>query len=71
MAHIDKNENGVIFLNDSWHIEDIQSIREDLSDEQAIEVLKYMAQNFDAENGINWDFIAQCSFELYPDNEGD
>jgi len=69
MAHIDKTEKGVIFLNDAWHIEDIQSIRDDLDDDQAIEVLKYMAQWYDAQNGINWEFIQDCCYQLYPLDE--
>lgn len=69
MAHIDKTENGVIFLNDAWHIEDIQSIRDDLDDDQCIDVLEFLANRFDANEGINWDVIEMACNALYPLDE--
>src|SRR5579885_1347135 len=40
-----------------WHIEDVQSIRSDLTDQQASEVLIHLKKNHDATVGINWDTI--------------
>ena len=40
-----------------WHIEDVQSAEEDLTDDEAREVLNIMAKKSDANIGINWDSI--------------
>jgi hypothetical protein len=37
-----------------WHIEDVQSVAEDLTDEEAREVLCIMAKKNDSNIGINW-----------------
>ena len=42
---------------DWWHIEDVQSVAEDLSDDEAREVLRIMDRKSDANVGINWDSI--------------
>lgn len=42
---------------DWWHYEDVQSVAEDLSDDEAREVLAIMAKKSDANVGINWDSI--------------
>jgi hypothetical protein len=42
---------------DWWHIEDVQSVAEDLTDEEAREVLCIMAYKSDANIGINWNSI--------------
>lgn len=41
-----------------WQVEDVQSLDESLTDEQAVAILKDVADNFDAEQGINWDAIS-------------
>jgi len=61
--------NGKMVLRDEWSVQDIQDTREDLTYEQAAEVLKVMAENYDANNGINWEFISECAYELYPNEE--
>jgi hypothetical protein len=43
-----------------WHISDVQEVRQDLSDEQARDVLRFMEHYHDANIGINWDFIEAC-----------
>lgn len=40
-----------------WHIEDVQSIAEDLTDEDAREVLRCMNKYSDCNVGINWETI--------------
>ncbi len=50
----------------TWHIEDVQSIRENLSDEQASHVLQVIKENHNAELGINWDVIECLCDDLYP-----
>ena len=42
---------------DWWHISDVQSVAEDLTDEEAREVLELMAKYSDCNVGINWDSI--------------
>jgi len=40
-----------------WHIEDVQCVADDLTDDDARKVLKYMAHKPDANVGINWETI--------------
>ena len=49
-----------------WSIEDVKSVRKDLSDEQAIKVLKFVENNHDANIGVNWDVLEGAASELYP-----
>jgi hypothetical protein len=49
-----------------WHIEDVQSIRPDLNDEQASIVLQHLKINHDANTGINWETIETVADILYP-----
>ena len=54
-------------LVDEWNVDDVLSIRSDLSHEQASEVLAVMADNYDANIGINW-FVIDCVAEqLFPE----
>lgn len=66
MAHIAKTKEGVIYLADDWHIEDIQNVRPDLNDDQCADVLENLADSFDANDGINWDVIEAAAESLYP-----
>lgn len=69
MAHMQKNEQGVWYLADDWYIEDVQNVRPDLDDDQAMEVLNMLEQEFDANNGINWEVIEYTAEALYPPKE--
>jgi len=40
-----------------WHIEDVQCVADDLTDEEARKVLQYMGHKPDANLGINWETI--------------
>ena len=51
-----------------WHIEDVQSIRPDLTDEQASIVLQRLKKSHDASVGINWDVIDCVADSLFPMN---
>jgi hypothetical protein len=42
---------------DWWHISDVQSVAEDLTDDDAREVLRYMNKYSDCNVGINWETI--------------
>lgn len=44
----------------SWSTEDVQSVRPDLTDEQAATVLDYVLDNHDANEGINWG-VLECA----------
>jgi hypothetical protein len=71
MAHMKQTETGVWYLSDDWHIEDVQSVRPDLDEDQCIHVLEIMAGDFDANNGINWVVIEYTADVLYPTEEND
>lgn len=48
-----------------WHVDDVKSIRPELSDEQAMEVLERFEKHHDPA-GLDWDFIKDICNELYP-----
>jgi hypothetical protein len=50
-----------------WSVEDVQSIRPDLTDEQALAVLKAAEDGHDATIGINWDVLECHAQMLYGD----
>lgn len=52
-----------------WHIEDVQSIRPDLTNNQAGKVLEHLKENHDANLGINWEVIEIVADILYPLNQ--
>ena len=49
-----------------WNISDVQSVRPDLSDDEALVVLKKAEKMHDSEQGINWDILKIWADELYP-----
>lgn len=51
----------------SWHIEDVQSIRPDLNDEQAFEVLEDVKNNHDASLGICYLTLEIYAEQLFPE----
>jgi hypothetical protein len=48
-----------------WDTGDVTSVRPDLTDRQAWEVLKLAGQNHDATEGINWDVLDAHAEFLY------
>jgi len=52
-----------------WHLKDVQSVRPDLSDEQASIVLNRLENNHDATIGINWEVIEIVADIQYPSAE--
>lgn len=50
-----------------WGIEDVQNVREDLTDAQAWQVLKAVESRHDAEIGINWDYLAAVADDIFPE----
>lgn len=69
MAHLAQAKDGKFYLADDWHIEDVQSVRPDLNEAQAADVLEAVADNFDASLGISWFTIEFWADELFPAEE--
>ncbi len=57
------------YIASLWHIEDVQSVRPDLSASQSMEVLQQCLEHHDAECGINWETIRVNAGMLYPEPE--
>jgi hypothetical protein len=53
-----------------WSIEDVQTIRIDLTDDQAWKVLSECERTHDCEIGINWSTIECIADMLFPDPSG-
>lgn len=49
-----------------WSVVDVQGLRPDLTDEQAMEVLKSAKSKHDADIGVNWDTLRIVADSLYP-----
>lgn len=57
-AHYDMDEsNDADTICSSWHITDVQSRDEDLTDDQARDILHAVDHKHDANEGINWEVI--------------
>ena len=52
-----------------WQIDDVLSIRPDLTEEQAGEVLGRVEDIHDASIGVSWDTLECCADDLYPEGE--
>jgi hypothetical protein len=52
-----------------WHIEDVQNVRPNLTNQQASDVLIHLKKNHDANLGITWDTIEIATDLLFPPNE--
>jgi len=51
-----------------WDLDDVLSIREDLTDEQAMQVLQEAKKNHDANVGISWDMLDYWADQLFPED---
>ena len=49
-----------------WSIEDVQDIRPDLSDGQAMTVLLEIEKSHDSEYGVTWDTIENTANIFFP-----
>ena len=56
------------WIADWWHIDDVKDQRDDLSDDQAREVLRHIKRHKDATIGINWDVIDCAADVVFPEN---
>lgn len=50
-----------------WEIDDVKSVRADLTDEQCEEVLQHCARKHDTYLSINWDVIRVHADHLFPE----
>lgn len=50
-----------------FSVDDVLSVRPDLTREEAIEVLWYCERNFDASLGLNWDVLEAQSLQAVPE----
>ena len=50
-----------------WSIDDVKEVREDLDDEQAMEVLEFVKDRHDATLGITWRTLEYAADYLYPE----
>lgn len=57
----DENEISIV-----WHIEDVQSVRPDLNDVEARDVLAFVKDKHDANYGVSWETIEGAADYLYP-----
>lgn len=62
IPHFDPKKHVAII----WSVVDVQSVRPDLTDEQALEVLKNVKSKHDADIGVNWDTLRIVADNLYP-----
>lgn len=63
-AAVDALENREILF--SWSVDDVLSVRDDLTFDQAAEVLAECESCHDASIGMNWNQIQFCAGSLYP-----
>ena len=56
-------------LVDIWDVDDVHYYRDDLSDEQALEVLIEVAGCYDANCGINRTTITTAAANLFPERQ--
>lgn len=54
-------------IENIWSVEDIQSIRPDLTVEQSMKVLKESLDNHDATLGVTWDSLKADADQLFPE----
>lgn len=52
-----------------WSIEDVQTVRPDLSDDQAWEVLQECIDRHDCEWGFTWTFLKDVAHDLFPKSQ--
>ena len=65
MAFYDEKTETLVI---KWDVEDVQSVRPDLNNEQANDVLYVLAENFDANIGVDWDVIMMAAEQLFPED---
>ena len=59
------------WLSEWWHIDDVKSLDETLTDEEAQEVLQIVGRKHDCNIGINWDFLGYWVDHVIEEREDD
>jgi hypothetical protein len=62
--HVLQKEDAIFI---EWCIDDVKDVREDLDDDQAMEVLEYVKDNHDATIGVSWETLQSAADLLYPE----
>ena len=62
--HVLKTEDSIAI---EWCIDDVKDVREDLDDDQAMEVLEYVKDKHDANLGITWETLQYAADHLFPE----
>ena len=58
-----RDDIGKVRVASYWHTEDVQSINEELTDEQAAAVLLLACVlEHNAELGVNWEVLSECAY---------
>jgi hypothetical protein len=52
-----------------WCIDDVQSVRPDLDNEQAMQVLHAVKDDHDATIGVTWDTLEYAADHMFPETE--
>ncbi len=55
----------------TWCVDDVLSVRPDLTEGQAWDVLVRCLNRHDCEFGFTWNYIEDVAFDLYPTAEND
>ena len=50
----------------TWHVDDVKSIRPDLTDEQAMDVLREVKRKHNADLGVSWTTLKVVAEDLFP-----
>lgn len=58
------NKNSIFI---EWCVDDVQDVRPDLDDDQALEVLEFVKDNHDATIGVTWETLQYAADLLYPE----
>ena len=73
VAHEYVEQDHVLSFEDSisieWCIDDVQSVRPDLDNEQAMQVLHAVKDDHDATIGVTWDTLEYAADHLFPETE--
>lgn len=60
--HNKKQNNEIAII---WRVEDVQAVRPDLTDEQAMAVLLNVKKNHDANDGVTWETLEAAADFLF------
>lgn len=57
------------WYTERWHIDDVKSTNEWLTDDQARQIIELMYRHHDASVGVNWEFIDTLVSETFEEPE--